>query len=431
MRLIDEASLGALDGSRPADTLTVWVWRGGALVVPEPLPVIDWSLQDDAGESVKVGQKLKLTIADPDGSLGAWRFDDPLSVAGTRLQVIYRVGGAGAVNLGWFRVVGNEPSERVDSRVVNEYGLMVPDSAHDPHTRRKYVVTGVVKLDAVDLTSFVDQDRFEAPESASSATVLAEVARLTRDHFPLVIDPGVTDTGVSSLLVYDRERLNAVQDLAARVSARYRMGGDGECHVYPVRSAPVWRVEPTAGLVSVARKQSVDGLYNRWVVEGKDSGDGMPVRAAVSIDAGVLRYGGDHGRAPFFYSSEMITTYEQAAAYAVKLRDDFLASLSIELAVETIPRPELQAGDWIEVGAPVAAGHVVYIPGQVTGIKRGGSPVPGMTSLTVACSYADVTAALDRTEWADDLTGTMPALTWDRMPGTWGTIPPTLWNDLP
>lgn len=430
MRLIDEGSLAALGGSRPADTLTVWAWRGGSLVLPEPLEVISWSVDDEAGDSVKVGGKLSLTVADPDGTLGAWRFEDALSVAGTELRVIYNIGGSGSVNFGRFRVISNEPNVTYDSRLVAEYGYAKPDSLEAPHTRRRYYMAGVVALSAVDLTFNVDRDRFEAPESASSSTVLNEIARLTKRHFPLVVDAGVTDTNVSPLLVFDRERLEAVQDLASRVNARYRMGGDGECHIYPARTTPVWRVEPTAGLVSVGRKQASDGLVNRWVVEGKDTGDGKPVRATASIDTGPLRYGGPHGRAPFFYSSEMIETTGQALAYAIQLRDEFLSSLAVELAVETVPRPELQAGDWIEVGCPVAAGHVAYFPGQITSIRRSGSPVPGPTSLTVACSYADVNDGLNRTEWAKHITAGMPPLTWDRMPATWGQLPAVTWDSL-
>lgn len=431
MRLIDDDSRAALEGSRPADSLTVWAWRDGSLVVPDPLQVIDWSVTDDAGDSVKVGQKLSLTVADPDGSLGAWRFDDPLGVAGTLLQVVYRVGGAGAVNFGWFRVVGNEPAETVDSRLVAEHGYAKPDSVEAPHERRKYVSGGVVKLEAVDLTFDVDRDRFEVPESPKAgATVVSEFRRLTKDYFPTVVDAGVKDASASRQLVFDRERLEACQDLLSRVSARYRMGGDGECHVYGRGTAPVWRVEPTAGLVSVARKQSLDGLYNRWVVEGKDSGDGQPVRAVASVETGPLRWGGPHRKAPFFYSSEMIETYSQAIAYAAELRDTFLASLAVELNVETVPRPELQAGDRIEVGCPVD-GRIAYLPGQITSVRRGGSPVPGGTTLTVSCSYADVVTALGRTEWAQYITAGRPALTWDRMPSNWGALPAITWDSLP
>lgn len=431
MRLIDAESLTALEGSRPADTLTVWAWRGWSLVLPEPLEVINWSFQDDTADKMKVGQRISLTVADPDGSLGAWRLGDPLGVAGSRLQVIYRVGGGGAVNYGWFRIVGNSPDEVWESRVIDEYGYLEPDGTLPEHKRRVFVSRAVVKLEAVDLTFNVDLDKLESPESPSTPTVLGEFRRLTANHFPTVVESGVTDTDVSPQLVFDRERLEACQDLLGRVNARYRMGGDGECRVYPRTSAPVWRVEPGAGLVNVTRSQSVDGLHNRWVVEGKTSESGEPVRGVVSIESGDLMFGGPNGRVQEFYTSEMITSDDQAVAYGKQLRDEFLGSLAVRLTVETVPRPELQAGDWVEVGCPLPAGHVVYLPGAIESIRRSGNPVPQGTTLTVSCSYADVLKALSTTPWAVHLTGNLPPLTWNRMPGTWGAVPSMTWNDLP
>jgi hypothetical protein len=166
------------------------------------------------------------------------------------------------------------------------------------------------------------------------------------------------------------------------------------------------------------------------VVEGKDSGDGVPVQSVVRIESGPLRFGGPHGRNPFFYSSEMIQSHGQATAYGLQLRDEFLDSLAIELSVATVPRPELQAGDWVEVGCPFE-GRVVYLSGAITSISRGGDPVPNGTSMTVRCSYAGVVAALERTDWAEHLTGELPALTWDRMPSSWGALPEVTWDSLP
>lgn len=432
MRPIDDATLTALDGSRPADTVIVWAWRGGSLVLPEPLQVVDWSFADAAGDSTKVGQQISLTIADPDGTLGAWRFDDPLGVGGTRLQVIYRVGGAGAINYGWYRITGNKPQELVDWRDIDEYGNDEPDSELGPHRRRVPIITAVVRIDAVDLTDDLKRDRFEAPQSPDTgASIISEFRRLTEDYFPTVVDPGVTDRGVSPFLILDGERLEAGQDLLSRINARYRMGGDGECHVYPLTTPVVLRVEPGKALVSVSREQTIDGLYNRWVVEGKDTVTGQPIVAAVELEYGPLRYGGDHGRVPFTYTSEMITTFQQALEYARELRAKFLASLAVTLTVEIAPHPELQADDRIEVGCPVAAGHVAYFPGTIATIRRAGSPVPTANVLTVSCSYSDVTTALARTTWAGNLTRTMPELTWDRMPATWGSVPPMTWDELP
>lgn len=430
MRPIDEDTLTALSGSRPADEIIAWAWRDGSLVVPEPLQVLDWSARDQAGDSVKINQSMSLTVADPDGSLGAWRFDDPLGVGGTWVQIIYKVGGARALNFARLRVTGNTPTEFVEWREIPEYGMDEPDSLTEPHMRMVPVVTAAVKLELDDLTVNVDLDKLEAPESpGTGATVVSEFQRLTQDYFPTVVDDGVVDVDISRLTIFEGERLDACQDLAARVNARYRMGGDGECHLYPRPLTPVQRFGPNQALVSVSRKQALSGLYNRWIVEGKDSTTSEPVRAVVSIETGPLRYGGPHGRHQFKYTSEMITTGTQARAYAVQLREKFLASLAIELTLQTAPWPQGQAGDRVEVACPVT-GQLVNLPGDVTSISRSGTTVPGGTTLTVQCSYADVVAALSRTDWAEHLTGTLPELTWDRMPATWGLLPEIIWDDL-
>jgi hypothetical protein len=127
----------------------------------------------------------------------------------------------------------------------------------------------------------------------------------------------------------------------------------------------------------------------------------------------------------------MIESWEQAYAYAVKLRDEFLASLAVELEITTTPRPELQGGDRIEVGCPIAAGHVVYMPGTIVSVGRQGDKVPRETRIRVAVAYGDVDYALTTTPWAEHLTDELPELTWDRMPTTWGRLPAIDWDDLP
>lgn len=432
MLLIDEVSRAALDGSRPADELIVWAWYDGGLAWPDPLSVSDWSLSGSADSSSKVQRQLSLKVADPDGSLSPWLFHDPLGVGGTVLQVIYRVGGAEAVNIGRFRVENNTPDQRHVRYVIPEYGYVKPDSAQVPHERTIMVPAGgTVDVTAVDITSNADRDKLLTPESPKTATVLAELSRLIGDHFPIVIEAGVTDKPVVKTLVYDRERLEACQDLLASVDARYRMGGDGEMRVYPIAPGPVvWRVEPGAGLVEIGRSQSIDGLYNVWVVTGKEDGTGRPISAIATIKSGPLRVDGPHGRVPYFYTSELITSVSAAGSYAATLRDRQDQTYAVELTVVTAPHPEIQAGDRIEVGCPVKEGHIIYIPGEVAGIQAGGSPLPGPTTFKVSCSYADIFTALSRTPWAKYLTTERPALTWDRMPSTWGHIPAISWNDL-
>lgn len=435
MLLIDDESRAALNGSRPADELIVWAWFDGALAWPEPLQIVSWSRSGSADASSKVQQQVKFTIADPSGELSPWRFDDVLGVAGTKLQVMYRVGGAGVINVGWFRVEGNAPEESFTRYVIPEHGLVVPDSDRNPHERAVMVPSGaVVEVDAVDLTIFLDRDKFMAPESPRGLdpTILSEVRRLVGDYFPVAVTAGVTDRAVARTLVYERERLEAVQDLLGRINARYRMTGDGVLQVYPMApGAVVWRVEPMDGLVSIGRGQSTDGLYNVWHVTGKEAGDGKAVTSTASTTSGPLRAGGPHGRVPYKYSSEMITTEQQASAYAQTLKQRQAESMALVLDVVTVPRPDLQAGDRIEVGCPIRDGHIAYLPGEIISISSSGNPVPGPTTLKVSCAYSDVLAAIARTDWAKDLTPEKPELTWDRMPTTWGSVPNVSWSDLP
>ena len=435
MFLIDDESRAALDGSRPADELVVWAWFDGALAWPDPLQVVSWSRSGSAGSSSKVQQQIKLTVADPSGELSPWRLDDVLGVAGTQLQLMYKIGGAGVINVGWFRVEGNAPDESFTRYTIEEHGLVVPDSPVKPHERSLFVTSGsVVEVDAVDLTIYPDRDNLLVPESpgGASPTIISEIRRLVGDYFPVVVHPDVADRAVAKTLVYERERLEAVQDLAGRIDARYRMTGDGALEIYPMAPGPVvWRAEPEVSLVSVGRAQSTDGLYNLWQVTGKEDANGKAITGTASITSGPLRVDGPHGRVPYEYSSEMITTQVQAVAYANTLKMRQEQSLAMELAVVTVPRPELQAGDRIEVGCPVKEGHLAYLPGEIISISSSGSPVPGPTSMTVSCAYSDVMAALARTEWAQNLTNQKPPLTWDRMPTKWGRTPAMSWSDLP
>jgi hypothetical protein len=431
--LIDDVSRAALEGSRPADEVIAWAWYDGALAWSEPLSINAWSKTYSADKKAKVQRQYSFTIADPDGSLSPWLFHDPLGVGGTVLQVMYRIGGAGTLNVGWFRLEANTPKQSHVRYTIPEYGYMEPDSERAPHERDVMVPAGgTVEVNAVDISADVDRDKLLTPESPKTTTVLAEVSRLIGDHFPVVIEDGVTDGPVAKTLVYEKERLEAVQDLLASIGARYRMGGDGEMRVYPIAPGPlVWRVEPNAGLVEVGRGQSIAGLYNMWVVTGKEEGTGRAISAIATLKSGPLRVDGPHGRVPTFYESDQITSVAAAQKYAENLRDRQDQTYAVELSVDVVPRPELEAGDWIEVGCPTKDGHVIYIPGEISSIQASGSPIPGPMNLKVTCSYSDVFDALARTEWSQYLTREKPALTWDRMPATWGTAPAVTWNDLP
>ncbi len=399
MRGIDKNTLAALTGSRQGDGITAYVWYAGKLAVPTPLPISAWGLDWDITRQVQSGS---VTVADVGGKLAPWLLEDPLGVGGSRLQITYQVGGAGTVNLGWYRITQSQPTEAWRSYTIDNLGQINPNSPIPPGKRRIDVTGGAkITLNIQDLGVVIANDQLEAPDSPRTATVVSEVVRLLDGIVPVVSAPGVVDRSVNSTLVYQGDRLNAVQDLCKRISCDYRMNGNGQFEIYPVAAqTPLWTVQggPEGALVSVDRSQSLDGLFNVFIADGTATvtrSDGttaqVPIRGRAAISSGPLRAGGPHGNYRKFYSSTMLTTQAQCDAYAAVMRDTQIAGLTTDLVIQCLPNPSLQQGDWVTVAAPVVNGQAVTLNGRIKtmSLKSVGNSVDKMT-LTVACSYADV-----------------------------------------
>jgi len=396
VRQVDANTLAALTGSRSAEGITVYVWYGGRLAYPDPLPVTDPSFSWDRTRQI---QTMDLTVADKDGKLAPWLLEDPLGVGGSRLQVRYNVGGAGAINIGWYRITAPEPNERWRSYIIDEAGRVNPDSPI-PAGKKQVMVSGgaTIKIQADDLGVMIKADRLLAPESpqGSSPTVIGEIKRLAGDIVPVVTASGVVDRPVNKTLIYERERLDAIQALCKSIACDYRMNGDGQLEIYPItQQAPVAVLRGGAEglLVKVDRSQKYDGLYNRFVVNG--TATDRPVQAITEITAGPLSVTGPHGRVPTFYESNMIETQAQANDYAQTMMSTHIAGLTTDLKVTCLPIPHVQQGDWVQVGNPVVNGQSFVLAGMVKAISQPFSgTVPGPCTVTVECSYADVQTAL-------------------------------------
>lgn len=398
MRNLDTATQDALNGSRAADTITAYVWYGGELAYEDPLPISSWSFSWDATRQV---QTMTCEIDDADGKLAPWLFEDALGVGGSRLQIIYNVGGAGSVNLGWYRITHPEPDEAWYGYTVDAAGQINTDLPVS-NGKLQLLVTGgaSIKVDAADLALLIKNARFIAPESpqGSAPTVIGEIKRLLADICPVSVLAGVVDDDVNKKLVYPAERINAVEDLCRRIGCEFRMNGDGQLEVYPVdATTPVWQIRGGAegALIKVNRTQNIDGLYNIFVADGQGSKQ-QPIRGVAKIESGPLAWDGEHGSYPTFYSSTMLTTQAQCNAYAIRMRDSLLAGLTTDLTVQCLPHPGLQHGDWVTVAAPVINGQVVQLNGRVKTMSlasAAGNSVAEMT-LTVECAYSDVERAL-------------------------------------
>ena len=389
MRQIGANTLNALVGSRAGDKLVVHAWHGGRLAYPGPLPVSDASFSWDRTRQV---QTMDLAVADPDGRLAPWLLEDPLGVGGSRLQVRYDVGGAGPVNLGWYRITKSAPSERWHAYVINEAGRVNRDSPI-PDGKKHVMVSGgaVINIQADDLAGTLKLKRLLAPESPpqdGTPTVISEIRRLVGNVAPVVTTLGVVDRNVNRTLIYERDRLDAIQSLCKSITCDYRM----QLEIYslkPQEPVAVLRGGPEGLLVEVDRAQSIDGLYNQFVVDG--TATDRPVRAIAQVTAGPLSVNGEHGEVPTFYESNMIETQEQASDYAQQMMTTHLEGLTVDLKVTCLPLPHIQQGDWVQVGNPVVNGQEVALVGMVKTASLGfRGTAPNAMQVTVECSYNDV-----------------------------------------
>lgn len=406
MRPVDAATIKALRGSRSGDEVTAYVWYGGSLAYPNKLPISNVSFDWDIDRQI---QSFSCKVTDKDGKLAPWLLEDPLGVGGSRLHVRYEVGSGsgGVIPMGVYRIGRSRPKERWHSYIINETGR-VNLRSQIPNDKKLRFVSGGSSIDLTcyDLGDVIKQDELVAPESPpTGATVISEIKRLLQDICPVTVASGVIDRAVSRFLIYERDRMDAVQDLCKRIGCAYRFSGSGVLEVYPVlQEDPVVVLEGGPGglLVDVDRSQDKTGLKNRFIVDGKRESVGpdgqmiaIPVRSIVDITQGALATSGPHGRDVARYSSPMIASQQDADEYALLMRDTQIAGLTTDLIVTCLPLPYLQQGDWVQVGNPVVNGEVLRLIGKVKTMSMNfPGTAPDRMTLTVQCSYSDVQAII-------------------------------------
>lgn len=377
MRALTAGMLEALAGSVPDARLTVAAWYDGTLREPE-LPVSTWDIRWDGADNTLVQGKASVTVADPTGRLAPWGFDEPLSAAGSRLLLTFRC-GVEAVDLGSFTVSDNQPTEQW--RIVGPNLQWVSGGASIP-------------VQADELTLEVQDSEFLAPEAPpAGATVISEIRRLLAGICPVIIDPGVTDSGVPASIVYKDDRLAAVQDLARAVNARYRMTGNGSLEIYPLtKTAPVWTIEGGDGgaLVSINRRQSRKDLINGVISTSNDPS--LEIRALATIQAGPLRWDGPLKRKIARHNA-IATTHEGVQADAHTYLANTATLKTVSLTVLCKPHPGLQIGDWVRVAQPTIKGDPYPLDGIVTSVQlRGSRAGVEPMQITVQCAIEDVQA---------------------------------------
>jgi hypothetical protein len=374
MRVVPAGLLDALSGSVQDARLVCHAWYEGRLVRRD-LPVEKWSLSWDGADSALVQGKASFTVVDGTGELAPWGWDEPLSAAGSRVQTVFECAGF-AVDLGWWLVTDNQPSETW--RVAGPVAQWVSGGASVP-------------VSAEELTRLAADYRFWAPESPpADATVVSEVRRLLAEVCAVTVAAGVVDRPVSSSMVYKDNRAAHVHDLVRSIGCWFRMTGDGALEIYSqARTAPVWTIQGRNGgaLVSVSRAQNRSDILNGVASTSNDAS--LEIRKLATVTTGPLRYGGPAGWLIQEHTA-LADTEEGVQADAETYLANKTYSKTLPLTVLCLPNPAVQIGDWVRVAQPVIGGAEFPLDGIVTSLSMaGGTSGLDEMKLTVEVSADD------------------------------------------
>ena len=249
---------------------------------------------------------------------------DPIGADGQRVRVKYgirRPGGRDVawVQLGWFRIDTAKP----DGAMVQ---VSAPD-VMDPVQRARFPVPQVL-----DKTWF---------SYRNSLDVLL---------YPLVpfVVVGVPDRALTVTKSWERERLDAVQELLDSWPARGRLDESGTLVIEPTNSVPEIGPEIRTGVdgnaSSIEPIANPDAGFNACVAIGRDA-NGQDIQGIAYLTEGPRRWDGPYGRNPGFYASDMLTTAAQCRDVARATLERWQTRQAETWSVLMAPDPRLELGD--------------------------------------------------------------------------------------
>lgn len=228
---------------------------------------------------------------------------------------------------------------------------------------------GQTDISCNDLGAALNDARFETPRAAPPGiATTAEIEGLIRDGIPgaSVIRTAKRDGTIPPGLMWDRDRGQAVDDLATSIGVEVWAGPDGGWHITDpatLDQPAVWTLTDGVNGTIVADQRTVSrkGVYSVVVVIVERTDGSTPIQVVVEdTDPTSPTYvGGPFGRVPRFYRSPLITNAAQAltAGRALLARS---TGLTRTRQVTCVPNPALEVGDRIDISvAGVLEQHVV------------------------------------------------------------------------
>lgn len=219
-------------------------------------------------------------------------------------------------------------------------------------------VDDVISVTADDYSRVLTDDRFLTPWATPAGTLVTdEIKRIALDSLPTLTVFNLSgSTRRTTAASWEKDRWEAIENLAASISAEVFFDRLGQLIIRPVpqitsSSTAVWEANTDsddAVIVDYEAAFSSEGIYNAVYVSS--SAPDTNISAVVYQTTGKYRWRQGFKR-PRFYSSPMLTTYDQCVnAGTAILARSLTAARTLNPTV--IPNWALDVGDIINVTLP-------------------------------------------------------------------------------
>lgn len=309
----------------------------GSARLIEDLPIDTWTFTGDIDGAIKTGGSVTVAYTDDFAtSVTPHQLTDALAPFGQELHA-YMV-----VDVG----------ESVERIPLGKYRIDDIPSASEAQQRfRNGVITvgSKVQLTLLDRFVVLSRAKFRSLQKPATTSAWAEIARLTK----MPVNRNVPDAAIPASLVYDRDRLEAVQLLAGVLGGRAWMTDRGTVSILPHEPGAVvatLKVGEEGTVVETQYSMHSEGVYN-VVVGDFETPAGVPIHVEAEITSGPLAVTGPYGEYVLEYPGDKSLIESPAQAQAAV--DQQLARSSVTesyvLPVQCVPNPLLEIGDVVEV----------------------------------------------------------------------------------
>jgi hypothetical protein len=207
---------------------------------------------------------------------------------------------------------------------------------------------GPISIDAPDTSAAVEEDQFLAL-AAPDGTVFGEARRLLGDTMPLGSTHGLIDRRVPATVVYQDDKLKAIDDMAQTVDGYPASNVYGGLDLIPDRiRTPQWAVKADRNTLRRLRfARSRADVWNAVISSGTEGEENVEVSAVAVELYGPRRFHGPFGRKAQRHTSPLIDSRAMAQADSNTTLQRLVSRRVMSIPVTCPPNWALRIGDAI------------------------------------------------------------------------------------